>query len=133
VVAVDLSSSVTGVDALLLPGDVNNDNVIDLDDLSLFFDAYGTDPTLSGWDENADLNCDGVIDLEDLSSGVSIAGNAGCMSASERSSIRGQSTCAPASIGSGRLSNLRWKSETSATRAIAAKTSSPSLLPTELS
>ncbi|MEW5920092.1 MAG: S8 family serine peptidase [Bacillota bacterium] len=52
---------------LILPvGDVNNNNRIDLVDLSLLALAYGTVPGDGNWDPRADLNGDGRVDITDL-------------------------------------------------------------------
>ena len=67
VVNVDTSlTNVTGVKATLLPGDINDDNLIGLDDLGLLADAFDTKPGDALWNPNADLNCDGVAGLDDL-------------------------------------------------------------------
>lgn len=44
-----------------LVGDINNDNTIDIFDLSLLLSSWGTDDT------DADLNTDGTVDVFDLS------------------------------------------------------------------
>jgi hypothetical protein len=65
---VDVSGgAVTGVNATLLPGDINGDNVVDIQDFSLLAAAYGSDSSSSNWNTNADLNCDGVVNIEDFS------------------------------------------------------------------
>jgi uncharacterized repeat protein (TIGR03803 family) len=61
------NGAVSGVSATLLPGDINGDNVVDINDFSLFAAAYGSDPSSSNWNANADLNCDGVVDINDFS------------------------------------------------------------------
>ena len=48
------------------PGDINDDGVVDLDDLTLLAAAAFTMPGVPGWNSNADLNCDDIIDLDDL-------------------------------------------------------------------
>jgi endonuclease/exonuclease/phosphatase family metal-dependent hydrolase len=61
------NGSISNLDFLLVPGDLNGDNAIDLFDLILFFEAYGSAPESPLWKEEADLNCDGArIDLFDL-------------------------------------------------------------------
>ena len=58
---------ITGVEAKLLAGDLNGDNVIELDDLVIFFDAYGSVIGDPNWNDGiADLTCDGSVELEDL-------------------------------------------------------------------
>ena len=44
-----------------LPGDINNDNVVDITDMSLLLSSYGTNNTA------ADLNDDGTVNILDLS------------------------------------------------------------------
>jgi hypothetical protein len=60
---VKFTGILSGVSPTILPGDLNGDNVIDLNDFSLFATAFGSDPTSPGWNPNADLNCDGVVNL----------------------------------------------------------------------
>jgi hypothetical protein len=63
---ITVNGVVSGLDATLLPGDLNGDNVINLADFSLFAAAYGSDPTSPNWNPNADLNCDGSVDISDF-------------------------------------------------------------------
>jgi hypothetical protein len=66
-IGVDASGgSVTGVNATLRPGDINNDNAVTIDDLGLLADAFNSDPTSSTWNVNADLNRDGKVNILDL-------------------------------------------------------------------
>jgi hypothetical protein len=66
-VTVDNSAqAVTGVDATLLPGDINNDNRVNILDLGLLADAFNTGPDTARWNQNADLNCDGKVNISDL-------------------------------------------------------------------
>jgi alpha-tubulin suppressor-like RCC1 family protein len=58
--------SVSGVTATLLPGDINNDNTVNITDLGLLADAFNTTPASAGWNPNADLNCDGKVNITDL-------------------------------------------------------------------
>src|SRR5260221_12226273 len=44
-----------------LPGDLNSDNIVNVSDLSILLNAYGTTNT------NADINSDGIINILDLS------------------------------------------------------------------
>jgi hypothetical protein len=60
------AGAVTGVSATLLTGDVNDDNVVDLNDFSLLAAAFGTTPSSPAWNSHADLNDDGVVDLTDF-------------------------------------------------------------------
>jgi hypothetical protein len=73
VVHADASTGpVFGLSIVLRPGDINNDNVIDLFDLITFFEAYGSSsnppngPADANWNELADFNGDDIIDLFDL-------------------------------------------------------------------
>jgi kumamolisin len=61
------NGAVSGVNATLLPGDINNDNVVDLNDFALLAQAFGSSSSSANWNANADLNCDGVVDLNDFS------------------------------------------------------------------
>src|SRR5260221_14535640 len=44
-----------------LPGDLNSDNIVNVSDLSILLNAYGTTNT------NADINSDGIVNILDLS------------------------------------------------------------------
>ena len=67
-VAVDTSSGVAATcNATLLPGDLNGDNVVDLQDFGALAEAFGTEAGGPGWNWLADLNGDGVVDLGDFS------------------------------------------------------------------
>jgi uncharacterized protein (DUF2141 family) len=63
---VTFTGILSGVDATLVPGDLNGDNVIDLSDFALVASAYGSNPTSPNWNSNADLNGDGVVNIEDF-------------------------------------------------------------------
>jgi len=54
------------INATLLPGDLVQDNTIDLFDLIEFFTAYGTATSDETFQPNADLTGDGLVDLFDL-------------------------------------------------------------------
>lgn len=50
-----------------LSGDLNGDGVVDLKDLSILAQAYGSTPTSPNWNEKADLSSPyGLISLTDL-------------------------------------------------------------------
>jgi photosystem II stability/assembly factor-like uncharacterized protein len=66
-VSVDSTTGATGVTATLLAGDINDDNVVDLNDFGLLAEAFGSAAGSTNWNPNADLNCDGVVDLNDFS------------------------------------------------------------------
>jgi subtilase family serine protease len=59
--------SAAGANATLLPGDINGDNVVDIQDFSVLAAAFGSDPSTANWNPDADLNCDGVVDINDFS------------------------------------------------------------------
>jgi thermitase len=66
-VSIDLSSlSASNLNLTLLPGDLNADNIIDLFDLILFFEAYGSQIGAASWNPVADLTTNGIVDLFDL-------------------------------------------------------------------
>ena len=48
-------------------GDINNNNVINVLDLSIFSASFGTSAASPGYNFLADLNCDGVINIFDVS------------------------------------------------------------------
>jgi len=49
-----------------LPSDVNNDGIVDIADLALMGETYGTTPSGANWDEGCDINGDEIIDTHDL-------------------------------------------------------------------
>jgi hypothetical protein len=53
-------------DPISIPGDINGDGKVNLQDLVLLADSYGSRPGDAKWNRNADLNGDGVVDLADL-------------------------------------------------------------------
>jgi alpha-tubulin suppressor-like RCC1 family protein len=66
-VSVDTTQGdVSGLSLTLVPGDINNDNKVNIFDLGLLADAYNTDPTGGKWNANADLNCDDQVDITDF-------------------------------------------------------------------
>lgn len=60
------NANVTGVSTTLKAGDINDDNIVDLFDLILFFESYGAAPNSNSWNDLADFTGDSVIDLFDL-------------------------------------------------------------------
>jgi parallel beta-helix repeat protein len=48
-----------------IPGDINGDGTIDINDLILLTEAYGATSTSPNWNPDADLNDDGIIDVYD--------------------------------------------------------------------
>jgi hypothetical protein len=59
-------ANVTGVNATLLPGDANGDNVVNLLDFSILASAFGSAVGDPAWNAAADFNCDGVVNLTDF-------------------------------------------------------------------
>jgi hypothetical protein len=55
-----------GVVAITIPGDINGDFKVTLQDLVLLANAYGTKPGDTKWNPNADINGDGKVSLSDL-------------------------------------------------------------------
>jgi len=51
----------------LIPGDINNDNAIDIQDFSIFSAAYGLNENDEGFNPLTDINCDGVTEIVDFS------------------------------------------------------------------
>jgi hypothetical protein len=49
-----------------IPGDINGDGVVNVLDLRILADAFGSKPGDPRWNSKADLNGDGKIDLSDL-------------------------------------------------------------------
>jgi hypothetical protein len=49
-----------------IPGDINGDGKVNLQDLVLLTKAYGSKPGDSNWNPNADIKGDGIVDLPDL-------------------------------------------------------------------
>jgi stage V sporulation protein SpoVS len=62
-----IDSAITNVDfGILLEGDCDNNDVVDISDFGIVGDAYGSVPASGNWDERADLNGDGVVDIYDF-------------------------------------------------------------------
>lgn len=53
-------------DPIRIPGDVNGDGKVSLQDLVLLADSYGSRQGEARWNPNADFNGNGVVDLADL-------------------------------------------------------------------
>jgi DNA-binding HxlR family transcriptional regulator/uncharacterized protein YoxC len=51
---------------ITIPGDINGDFKVNLQDLVLLADSYGSKPGDAKWNRNADINGDGVVDSADL-------------------------------------------------------------------
>jgi hypothetical protein len=72
------SEPATGLTVTLLAGDLNGDNVVDLQDFNILAASYGSAVGGESWNPVADLNGDGVIDLNDfdlLTSNYGIGGD----------------------------------------------------------
>jgi hypothetical protein len=66
-VKVDAShGDVSGVNATLLPGDIDGDNKVNITDLGLLADSFGRSQGQTGFNPNADLNDDNKVDITDL-------------------------------------------------------------------
>jgi hypothetical protein len=53
-------------DPIRIPGDLNNDGNVGLDDLAVLAKAFGSKPGDPNWNPVADIRGDGRVDLEDL-------------------------------------------------------------------
>lgn len=62
----DDNFSVAGTVKVKLPGDINEDGVVDIKDLSIVSIAFGTFEGEPEYDPDADVNKDGIVDLMDL-------------------------------------------------------------------
>jgi hypothetical protein len=71
------NGDVTGLTATLLPGDVNNDNRVDITDLGLLAAAFGATSASPNWNANADLDGNGIVDIADLGLLASTFGKSG--------------------------------------------------------
>ncbi|MCS6776259.1 MAG: S8 family serine peptidase [Chloroherpetonaceae bacterium] len=58
--------NVTGLQLLLLAGDANNDNAVDVLDLDALIAAFDRCQGDAGFNPGADFNCDGCVDVLDL-------------------------------------------------------------------
>jgi len=47
-------------------GDINRDGVVDMDDVVIMCEAYGSTPEDPNWNPDADLNKDNVVDILDV-------------------------------------------------------------------
>jgi len=52
---------------VVMVGDLNNDGVVDIRDISIAGRAYGSYPGHPRWNPNADINNDNIIDIRDIS------------------------------------------------------------------
>jgi hypothetical protein len=52
---------------LVLVGDTNDDNVVDMADISYLVDLFLREAGMKGYDGNADVNCDDIVDMADIS------------------------------------------------------------------
>jgi hypothetical protein len=55
-----------GVVHVTIPGDLNGDFKVNLQDLVILADAYGTTPGDTNWNPNTDINNNGKVSLTDL-------------------------------------------------------------------
>ena len=56
----------TGTVTLTVPGDINGDGNVNLQDLVLLANAYGSSIGNAKWNANADINGNLTVDLSDL-------------------------------------------------------------------
>jgi uncharacterized protein (DUF2141 family) len=49
-----------------IPGDINGDGIVDMRDMKIVQDAFGSVPGNPRWNPIADLNGDGRVDMLDL-------------------------------------------------------------------
>jgi len=69
-----ISSSIEGIwnfgfDIVIsqsIPGDVNFDGIVDIEDVVIVVVAFGSRPGQANWNPIADLNGDGIIDISDI-------------------------------------------------------------------
>lgn len=54
------------ISVTLLAGDVSWDNMVDLRDLVLLRDAWGSTPASPNWNDSADVNGDGIVNAPDM-------------------------------------------------------------------
>lgn len=64
--AVDAFSLITYRCFTQIPGDINGDGCVDLQDLGLLLSAYGSTPDDPNWNPDADINSDEKVDISDL-------------------------------------------------------------------
>lgn len=61
-----LMGDVADIAHLLLAGDADNSNSVDVLDLDLLIQAFDSTPDTVNWNRNADFNCDESVDVLDL-------------------------------------------------------------------
>jgi len=57
---------IDGIVKLKIPGDINNDDVVDIFDATLASLAFASKPGSPNWNPDADLNGDGLVDIFDM-------------------------------------------------------------------
>jgi hypothetical protein len=60
------NNNFTTTAAVTIPGDLNGDFQVNLQDLVILAKAYGSTPGAPNWNPNADIKGDGIVDLADL-------------------------------------------------------------------
>jgi YVTN family beta-propeller protein len=60
------AGSVRNLHLTLLPGDANDDNIVDVDDFALLADTFGLAEGETGFNPSADFTCDGIVDVDDF-------------------------------------------------------------------
>ncbi|UCE95452.1 MAG: hypothetical protein JSV51_06915 [Candidatus Bathyarchaeota archaeon] len=58
-----------------LMGDINGDGIVDVTDIWIAIDAFGSDPGHPRWNPDADFNQDGIIDITDITIAIINFGN----------------------------------------------------------
>jgi hypothetical protein len=51
---------------VVVPGNVNGDDIVDMKDITTILRAYGSTPGQPKWNPNSDVNCDDVVDMKDI-------------------------------------------------------------------
>jgi hypothetical protein len=62
---------------VILVGDVNKDNVVNMKDIAIAISLFQTTPSSGNWNPNADVNNDGVVNMRDIAMLVAFFGNSG--------------------------------------------------------
>jgi len=60
------NSFIDGWVKVVIPGNVNGDQIVDMKDITTILRAYGTIPGHPKYNPNADVNGDGVVDMKDV-------------------------------------------------------------------
>ena len=63
---IDITGSIVMPSVTLIAGDVNGDDVVNIEDYTAVIAAYGSTPGSSNWNAAADFNRDGVVNIADV-------------------------------------------------------------------